>query len=283
MFVSRSSREKPSPFERCVRTTSPSRYSTAAPRASSSRPTISAIVDLPAPERPVNQITTPAVTSRGCRTRSCRSPPSARPARPRPAVTGRVQGMQPDGRVAPVVQRVVRDLVDGDVRLDALGVPVDERVDLPDVVALAPLDLLGVLAGQALLAADPGDPGVVGLERALERLDLADVAAAVGVALPQVRPLLAVLLGDRDDLRPDQLRGRSARSAARGSRRSRRRRGRCRARRRGRPGSSSETMCTSTDDCFCHEHVRQSLSPNSEYAQRRTSSADIASKSTSGR
>ena len=24
---------------------------------------------------------------------------------------------------------------------------------------------------------------------------------------------------------------------------------------------SSATMCTSTDDCFCHEHVRQSLSP----------------------
>src|SRR5512133_2006568 len=45
---------------------------------------------------------------------------------------------------------------------------------------------------------------------------------------------------------------------------------------------SSETMCTSTDDCFCHEHVRQSLSPNSSYPQRRSSSADIASKSSSG-
>ena len=42
-----------------------------------------------------------------------------------------------------------------------------------------------------------------------------------------------------------------------------------------------ETMCTSTDDCFCHEHVRQSLSPNSAYAQRRTLlGAGIASKST---
>ena len=36
-------------------------------------------------------------------------------------------------------------------------------------------------------------------------------------------------------------------------------------------------MCTSTDDCFCHEHVRQSLSPNSACAQRSTSSAGIAS------
>src|SRR5690242_2255853 len=46
--------------------------------------------------------------------------------------------------------------------------------------------------------------------------------------------------------------------------------------------SSSETMWTSTDDCFCHEHVRQSRSPNSSYAQRRMSSAPMRSKSSSG-
>ena len=51
----------------------------------------------------------------------------------------------------------------------------------------------------------PGDPGVVRLERLDERLDLADVAAAVGVALPEVRPLGAVLLGDRGDRGLDQL------------------------------------------------------------------------------
>src|SRR5205085_12106668 len=45
---------------------------------------------------------------------------------------------------------------------------------------------------------------------------------------------------------------------------------------------SSETMWTSTDDCFCHEHVRQSRSPCSECAQRRMSSAVMASKSSSG-
>src|SRR5919204_691002 len=42
---------------------------------------------------------------------------------------------------------------------------------------------------------------------------------------------------------------------------------------------SSATMWTSTDDCFCHEHVRQSRSPNSACAQRRISSAGIASTS----
>src|SRR5919198_5739221 len=40
---------------------------------------------------------------------------------------------------------------------------------------------------------------------------------------------------------------------------------------------SSETMCTSTEDCFCHEQVRQSPSPYSWYAQRISSSADIVS------
>src|SRR5271165_1381775 len=60
MLVSRSSREKPSPFERWVRTTSPSRISTLRPRVRSTGATASASVDLPAPDRPVNQMTTPS-------------------------------------------------------------------------------------------------------------------------------------------------------------------------------------------------------------------------------
>src|SRR3954470_1313949 len=51
----------------------------------------------------------------------------------------------------------------------------------------------------------------------------------------------------------------------------------------GMSSSSWATMCTSTDDCFCQEHVRQSRSPNSAYAQRRTSSAGIVSTSGSCR
>src|SRR5437879_6239444 len=49
------------------------------------------------------------------------------------------------------------------------------------------------------------------------------------------------------------------------------------------PIPSSETMWTSTDDCFCQEQVRQSRSPNSAAAQRTTSSADMASVSGSCR
>src|SRR5439155_1548241 len=131
MCVSRSSFEKPSPFDRCVRTVSPSRYSTMWPRRSSSGPTRCAIVVLPEPDRPVNQ--------------SVKPPPRTR------SDSGRVR------------------------------------------------------AGEGLLAADAADPRVVRLKRALQRLDLADVAAAVRIALPQIRSLLRVLLGDRDHVRPDQL------------------------------------------------------------------------------
>src|SRR5438128_5485288 len=47
----------------------------------------------------------------------------------------------------------------------------------------------------------------------------------------------------------------------------------------GMSSPSSETMWTSTDDCFCHEHVRHSLSPNCSYAQTSTSSAVMPSTS----
>ncbi len=55
MLVSRSSFENPSPFERCSRTSSPSRTSTRCPRSRNRAATMSAIVLLPAPEKPVNQ------------------------------------------------------------------------------------------------------------------------------------------------------------------------------------------------------------------------------------
>src|SRR5690348_15439547 len=234
-FVSRSSFENLSPRDRCVRTTSPSSFSTMRPRRTSSGATRSAIVVLPEPESPVNQRVKP-VTSCGCRTRSSTRgnpwfprgpPPSLNALRgsslcvnpaldlvrvgPAPcalvlvAAHGPRARDAPDGRVTGVVQRVVRDLVHVDVRVDALCVPVDEGLDLPHVVALAELDPLRVLAREALLAADAGDPGVEVLERALERLHLAHVTAAVGIRLPEIRPLLLVLLGHRDDVGTDEL------------------------------------------------------------------------------
>src|SRR5262245_31233244 len=58
-FSSRSSLLNPRPFDRRVRTTSPSRTSTRSPDARSRCSSNLAAVDLPAPDRPVNQTTTP--------------------------------------------------------------------------------------------------------------------------------------------------------------------------------------------------------------------------------
>src|SRR5215218_4648666 len=182
MFVSRSSLENPRPFDRCSRTSSPSSHSTRRPRRSSSGRTSSAIVVLPAPLRPVNHSVNPSVIAlldqRGVDVDPAlelvRSGPATRPFI---AVTGdgtRARNAADRG-IALVVQRVVRNLVHIDVGLDALRVPVDERLHLPDAVALRPLDLLRARAGCALLAPDARDPGVVLAERALQRLDLPDL------------------------------------------------------------------------------------------------------------
>src|SRR5262245_47861418 len=68
-----------------------------------------------------------------------------------------------DRAVARLVQRVVRDLVDLDVAPDEALVPVHERVDLPDAVALGPLHLRRLSAARRLVAADAGDPRAVRL------------------------------------------------------------------------------------------------------------------------
>src|SRR5579864_5349360 len=62
MLISRSSLLKPRPFERCVRTTSPSSTSTAAPAARKRASMRLEIVLLPAPESPVNHSTKPLCT-----------------------------------------------------------------------------------------------------------------------------------------------------------------------------------------------------------------------------
>src|SRR2546421_11062007 len=196
MFASRSSFEKPRPLQRCSRTSSPSSHSTERPRRSSSGRTSSAIVVLPAPESPVNQRVKPlrsfsvialldewGVDVNAAFELLGAGPPARSLALPR--LHGPRARDAPDRRVPGVVQRVVRDLVDVDVRLHALRVPVDERLDLPDAVPLAPLDAARAGPRGRLLAADAGDPGVVAAERPLERLDLPDVAALVRPRLPE--------------------------------------------------------------------------------------------------
>src|SRR5215210_829489 len=130
MFVSRSSLENPSPFERCSRTSSPSSHSTLRPRRSSSGRTSSAIVVLPEPLSPVNQSVNPLVIrlldQRCIDVDAAFELVAAGPAA-RTLVLAGCDGTRArdaaDRRVARVVQRVVRNLVHVDVGLDALGVP----------------------------------------------------------------------------------------------------------------------------------------------------------------
>src|SRR6266403_1860632 len=63
ILISRSSLLKPRPFDRCVRTTSPSSSSTLAPAARRRASIRFEMVLLPAPERPVNQSTKPLCTA----------------------------------------------------------------------------------------------------------------------------------------------------------------------------------------------------------------------------
>src|SRR6266508_2588336 len=178
MFVSRSSFEKPRPLDRCSRTSSPSSHSTRRPRRSSSGRTSSAMVVLPAPDSPVNQSVKPLPSAAAWSSRPRSGPVEGvwgtREVPPAPtepfsvialldqwcvdvdaalelvragpasralvlAAGDRARARNAaDRRIALVVKRVVRNLVDVDIGLHALRVPVDDRLHLPDAVALRP-------------------------------------------------------------------------------------------------------------------------------------------------
>jgi hypothetical protein len=101
-----------------------------------------------------------------------------------------------DRRVAAIVQRVVRHVVGVEVTPDVVVGPRDERVDLDQAELLVVLDdaRAGALGG--LVAADRRDPGVEADQRVLQRHDLAQLAAAIRIALPETRAVRAGLLLD---------------------------------------------------------------------------------------
>src|SRR5512146_1293586 len=96
-------------------------------------------------------------------------------------------GRAADGRIAVVDQGVHQDALLGDEVVHLLLRPADDRVDLDHLPPVVPLHDLGLAAVARLVPAHAGDPGVVVLQRPLERLDLAQVAAQVRVAPEQPR------------------------------------------------------------------------------------------------
>src|SRR5580693_10536216 len=101
-----------------------------------------------------------------------------------------------DRGVAVVDQRVDQHAVGGDVVVDLLLGPADDRVDLDHLPPVVPLDHLGLAPVAGLVPADAGDPRVIVGQRPLQRLNLAQVAAQVGVAPVQAGAELGVLLRD---------------------------------------------------------------------------------------
>src|SRR5215210_7955233 len=73
-------------------------------------------------------------------------------------------GDAPDRSVPGVVQRVVRNVVRDDIAPDPVVVPVGQRLDLPDPIALRAFDLPRVRTGGRLVTTDAGDPSVVWIE-----------------------------------------------------------------------------------------------------------------------
>ena len=83
-------------------------------------------------------------------------------------------------------QRMPRQVARGDVGFQVFGRPVRQRVDLDPPVHR--LDRRQRFAPTALETLAPGNPGGKPIERPVERLDLAQQAAAIGVMRVQVPP-----------------------------------------------------------------------------------------------
>ena len=102
----------------------------------------------------------------------------------------------PDAGVVVVDERVDEHAVVGDVGLDLLVAPARERGDLDLALAGVPADHGRDDAVVGLRATEPGRPGVVPRQRVGQWLDLAQLAAQVGIGLVEVLAVRRVLLGD---------------------------------------------------------------------------------------
>src|SRR5215471_8095600 len=195
MLVSRSSFEKPRPFDRLVRTSSPSRTSAWRPRSASSACSRLATVDLPAPERPVSQTTNPFPSLIEFSSPSCSDQTAVGDVEPalldvrllppppaRALVLARLDGPRAwcaaDGCVATFVQRVIVEPVLADVIPHPVPTPGDERRDLRDAAMRdVRLDHWRAPAAGGLVPPQPRHPGIVALQRPGERSHLAHLAA----------------------------------------------------------------------------------------------------------
>src|SRR6185369_2065343 len=98
-----------------------------------------------------------------------------------------------DAWVTTIVQGVVRQVAALDVGPHVLVGPIEQRADLPQTVALIPRHGFAERTLVRLFATHAGDPGTMAGDRALERLDLADIAAAQALFDAEVETVDAVV------------------------------------------------------------------------------------------
>ena len=94
------------------------------------------------------------------------------------------------------MQRMHGKVVLGAVRLDILGAPLPQRCHLDDTARRVEAERPERRARAAGRSAKARDPGVGACESALEGLDLAEAAARVGLAQPELGTLVRGLLGN---------------------------------------------------------------------------------------
>ena len=106
------------------------------------------------------------------------------------------------------MQCVVREVARADVLPHVLFRPVEQRTDLPQTVALIPCDGFAERTFGRLLTPHACDPRLAARNRALERLDLANVAAGLpffDAEIEPVDPVVAHILLDVTGVRIEHL------------------------------------------------------------------------------
>src|SRR5512134_3700977 len=87
-----------------------------------------------------------------------------------------------DARIIVVMQWVVGNFINFDVRPHIGPRPADQWIDLHQLEGAIPLDRLGVRSGGRLVTSDARDPSIESLEDTPERLHFPELTAQIRIA-----------------------------------------------------------------------------------------------------
>src|SRR3981081_4332192 len=126
---------------------------------------------------------------------------SARPA-PSPGIFAGLYGPRAmratDAWIVLIMERVVRDVMFVEIAPNLFRSPIRDRIHLHQPEFSVPLDFSGILTNRSLVAANTRDPRTQLTKFAAERLNLAQIAALVGILRPEVLSVNACLRHRRE-------------------------------------------------------------------------------------